>query len=395
MPSSVPSRLFTRRFVAGSLANATLATCFFLTMTSIAGYVNATFHTPPALAGIVSGLFVLAATAGRLVAGPLVIMFGRRLTVLGSVAVFLVASSLYCVAATLAHLVAVRIMHGLAMGIASTVAAAVALSKVPPGRQGEASGWFGAGIAVSGGIGPLGGAAVVARWGYEAVFGLGCLVAAVTFVLVFVASLDVPRRPAHARFRRPHWTLATFFAAPAFPIGLVVALPACGFGAVLTYLNAHAATRGLEAAAGWFFLVYAVVIVVARPLAGLVQDRRGNDIVVVPALLLAAVGFAVTAWGHTPLGLLAGALTLGLGYGTLISAGQAVAIRRSGSLNVSMAVGSFFVLVDSGTGGGPAVLGTVAQHAGYPAMFLVAAGLAVLALVVYGVWVADARRRVR
>ncbi len=53
----------------------------------------------------------------------------------------------------------------------------------------------------------------------------------------------------------------------------------------------------------------------------------------------------------------------------LISAGQAMAIKRAGFTQMGLAVGSFFLLVDFGTGIGPIILSPLTHLAGYAAMF--------------------------
>lgn len=389
--------LFTRAFVAGALGNATMALAFFMYMSSVAGYTVDVLKATPTTGGIVSGIFVLAATLGRLLTGPLVTALGRRVALLWAIGVFVAASGGYLLTHTLAGILIARSLHGLALGVGATTLGAVTLAEAPPHRSGEASGWFGAGLAVATGIGPVVATQALRLSGYQAIFALGFLLSFATLGLTWVALSPVPGRARGQRLRRPPLTPSTFIATPALPIGAVALLPACGFAAVLTYLNAYAAQTGLATWATFYFLVYAAIIVPARPIAGMIQDRLGHDVVLVPALLSAAGGLALTAWAPSGPVLLAGAFFLGLGYGTLISAGQAMAISRVGPLNVGLAVGSYYLLVDTGTGAGPMVLGPVAEAWGYSAMIGTGAVIAAVAVVVYLGWVSQwaLRRRGR
>lgn len=387
--------LFTPRFAAGAVANATMSFAFFLYMSSIAGFSLDVLHVSQTAAGILSGSFVVAAVVGRVITGPLTTLVGRRKTLFVMVGALIVANLGYLVGDTYGQIIAARIVHGIATGTALTAIGAVTLSATPPERQAEASGWFGTGMALASGLGPFAANLLIRTWGYTGVFVCGFALSFVTLALTWGALVGVPRRPSGRRFLRPPLTPSTFVAPRAFPIGFIGMLPAFGFAAVLTYLRPFAAESGLERWGALYFLVYSAVIVVSRPVAGIIQDRRGNDVVIVPIIAAAALGLAATAWSPNGPVLLVGAFCLGLGYGTLVSAGQAVAISRVGPLDIGLAVGSFFIFVDGGTGLGPMVLGGVAQHWGYRTMLWVSVALAIVALVLYVAFVSDAARRRR
>lgn len=174
-----------------------------------------------------------------------------------------------------------------------------------------------------------------------------------------------------------------FFDPRAFPIALVVALSAFSFSAALTFLDGFAKQVGLEGPATWYFVVYAVVILFSRPVAGVVQDKFGDDVVVVPLIISVVVGMTLTALSTNGVMLLIGAAFLGFGYGTIVSAGQAIAVSKVGAVRAGLAVSSYFLLVDAGTGAAPVLLGALVDPLGYRKMMLVAASVGVLALVLY------------
>nr|WP_263406240.1 MFS transporter [Nanchangia anserum] len=375
--------MFTRQFLTGAIGNATMSFSFFMYMSSIAGYSVDVLGASAAMGGIVSGLFVIAATIGRLITAPFVTLVGRRVALMSAVIVFMLASGGYMLADNLAEVVLTRCCHGLGMGVGATTLGAVTLAAAPRSRQAEASGWFGAGLALASGLGPGVATILMRTYGYDAIFLLGFVLSFATVAFTWVMLLEVPKRARGRRFLKPPFTPSAFVTVKALPIGFVTFLPALGFASVLTYLTTYAAERDLARAAGFYFLLYAAVIMVARPLAGIIQDRHGHDIVIIPAIISAGLGLGLTAWAGNGAALLAGGGFLGLGYGTLISAGQAMAISRVGPLDVGLAVGSFYLLVDSGTGAGPIVLGPVAEHFGYAAMLWVGVGLSAVALVIY------------
>ncbi|GAB3813005.1 hypothetical protein GCM10028820_07020 [Tessaracoccus terricola] len=181
----------------------------------------------------------------------------------------------------------------------------------------------------------------------------------------------------------------------AIPMGSFVALCAIAYSGVVAFLNSYAAEIGLSAAAAVFFLVYAVVVLATRPAVGRLQDLRGDNLVILPAVLLCAGGYlAMSLAGHGAVLLLAAAL-LGAGWGTIMSAGQAIVVSRANISQVGRSVATYFLLVDIGMGTGPIILGWLLGHVDYRTMYAVLAALALLSGVFYHlVHGRHARRRI-
>ncbi len=370
---------------------------FYLLMSTIAGYAVNALHTSQSLAGLASGSFVVAAMVGRLLNAPITLMLGRRRTLMSSVVLMVIALVIYMVAHTYAILLLGRVVHGFAVGYGLTALSAVVLSQTPSSRSSEATGWFTAGLAISTGLGPFAGATIVKLFGYEALFATGLFITVLMLPTAYFALGTIGRRTRWITYTRALFRLSAFVAPRAFPVAACVMAVALGFSAVLTFIADYSRDIGLAHAGELYFVVYAAFLLVVRPVAGMIQDRRGNDIVMLPALICAMCGLACTAWAGNAAILLTGAGLLGVGYGTLMSAGQAMCIQRVGVLKMGLAVGSFFILVDGGTGVGPIVLSPIAQAWGYSPMLWIAAVLAAFACLGYAVFVADrswlARRR--
>ncbi len=380
--------MWTPPFVLLSLANFASTMIFYLLMATLATHAAAAFGAGPAEAGLVSSVFLIGGLFGRPLAGFLLGRFGLRRVLLGSTAVYSLASFGYFVAPTLIATLAVRTAHGVAFGVAASAIAGAVMSLVPPARQGEGAGWSGAGVAIGTGLGPFLGLLLLnGPAGMTGVFAAVGGFAAAMLLLVALGARGLPRDVPAATRRRP-----AILERPALPIGFVVALTAVAFGSILTFLNTYTLGTDLAPAASVFFVVYATAVLLTRPAAGLVQDRLGDDVVLVPALVSLVAGVTLTALAGHGAVLLLGAALLGAGYGTLISAGQAFAIARVPRGRAGIAVASFFLVVDAGTGLGPALLGGFAPLVGFRGVFLVGAGLGVAAL---GLYLLVARRTPR
>jgi len=99
-------------------------------------------------------------------------------------------------------------------------------------------------------------------------------------------------------------------------------------------------------------------------------DRKGDNIVINPSLVLFAASLfllSITTSGFTLL--LSGALAA-LGFGTMMSAGQAIAIKLTPKHCYGLATSTFFVCLDGGVGLGPFFLGFLVPDIGYYGMYL-------------------------
>src|SRR5699024_10758721 len=77
----------------------------------------------------------------------------------------------------------------------------------------------------------------------------------------------------------------------AMPVGIVVLLICMAYSTVLSFIALFAEEQGLVAASSYFFLVYAIVILITRPITGRIMDQRGANVVMYPSLIVLAVGY--------------------------------------------------------------------------------------------------------
>ena len=135
--------------------------------------------------------------------------------------------------------------------------------------------------------------------------------------------------------------------------------------------------------ASFFFVVYAVATFVTRPFTGKLFDRKGDRVVMVPALIAFIVGMGLLATVYRPAAMLVAAALLGFGVGTVQASGLALAVRIAPDDRLGLANSTFYILLDVGVGLGPLLLGLVQPLWGYQGLFAAMAGVAVVALAAY------------
>lgn len=395
--------LWTPSFTLLTISNFGLATAFFALMATMGAYAVSEFSASNTRAGLVNSVFILGAMVARIGAGRAIELKGFKPVMIGALILHLLAIASYIIAPNLMVVLVVRALHGLGFGFSQTAVGGTVMAHVPPERRGEGSGWYTTGMSIGSGIAPFFSLALYnSSWGQDGVFLVITAVAVMSLITALIGIRFVDKgagivlretsgpsiHSTAARKIRPRpVSLDGFIDQRAFPIGTVVALSAFTFAATLTFLDGYAKTLSLSATAQWYFVVYSVVILMSRPMAGIIQDKLGDDIVMIPLIISLTAGMIVTAYATTGPMLLLGAALLGLGYGTIVSAGQAMAVHAVGATRAGLAVSSYFLLVDLGTGVAPVILGSLLDPLGYRAMFLVATSVAVIALIVYVLWV--------
>lgn len=382
-------RLWTRDFVLAFVINLLMSMPFYLLMTSMAAYAAQRFHAGDALAGFASSAFIVGAVIARVLAGKYLDFIGRRRSIVAALAVFVLASLAYIPAGSMGLLLAIRLVHGIAFGFGNTALNASVQSLIPAARRGEGTGYFGTSSSLATALGPFLAVFLSSHFGFGWVFGaceafallgLGCALA-----------LRLPERTPEPDEVRAKWRLelGTLIDARSAPVSFAMFLAGMAYSVVLTFLAGYAGAMGAPGAASLFFVVFAVGMLASRLFVGRLQDVYGDNAVAYPIFAAYALGIALVAWAPGPWAIVVAALPMGVGFGSLLPVVQAIVVKLVTPARVGVAVATFFILLDVGTGIGPVVLGGLQPALGAGGMYWAAAGLVVLAAGVY--WWAHGR----
>lgn len=365
------------------LTNFATMTTFYILLTTMALYAVDRFGASDALAGLAAGSFVVASLLARLVTGKFIDFIGRQrllIIVLSSAVVLTLA---YLLADTLWLLIIVRFVHGLTFGAASTTLSTCVVSLVPRHRRGEGIGYYGMAMTAASALGPFVGLFLQDRYGYQVMLLGGTVFAVIAAVLGFF--LNPPERvPEPAEVERK-WRMhpKDFLDADAVPIAIVMSLLALGYSSILAFVNSFGRAEGMTEATGIFFFAYAIALGASRLSVGRLQDRRGDNTLFYPAMLLFGVGMAVLASSTNVIGVIIAAGCIGFGYGSTLTGGQAIAVTMAREHRTGVAVSTYLVAMDVGVGFGPVLLGLAIPTVGFRGMYWVVVSVIVVAIVLY------------
>lgn len=417
----VPVALWNRGFVLACLANVMMFFNVHFLLSTVAGYTVARFAVGDSVGGAVASVFILGTLVSRVLAGPLIERFGARPLLLMGFIAFVAAPLLYWASGAVWVLLLVRAVHGLTFGVSSSVIAAAAVNRLPAARLSEGTSHYSSSTLIGVAAGPLIGLALAGTTGagVGGGFGLVAVLASAVSLLGLVTAwfMDVSPRapePEHpgdgpasgpsatpagpaadaepatpaapagpstaavpAAAPRPAW--ARYVEPGAVPTAAVAALYSLGYAGIVTFLATLAAERGFGAVASLFFAVYAVTVLVSRLFTGRLMDRRGENVVMLPAFVLFAAGLAAIAAAEHVWMLLVASVLVGLGYGQLLSAGQVICVTRVPREHAGMGASTYFLGIDLGMGIGPLLAGVLVQWWGTAGLYWVFAAF-VLAL---------------
>lgn len=363
---NTPARLWTRDFAVVWLASLFYQIGFQLPWAGLLAYA-AILGASPTQAGLLTGLFALMALLGRTVVGWQLDLGRKRLVLVIGALIFVTCALGYALATSVVVLLALRLCNGLGHAAGQTANQALAAETAPPERRAEALAMQLLTLALATGLCPAIGVLIAQAAGYPSMFAVAGLASLVT-VFLGLTLREPPPRPTGARR-----LINTAVLRP----GLILLALMIAFGAIIGLAPVHAAQRGL-ANAGLIFLPYATGLALAQLLSGRWSDRHGRAAVILPGLLLAALGIAAVAlaagWWLLPAVALFG-VGVGLAQPSLIAlAADYVAPSQRGS-----AIATVGMFLEGGISAGATLAGLIGQLAGLPLAFLTLGALPALA----------------
>jgi MFS family permease len=293
--------------------------------------------------------------------GALVDRVGPRPVLLGGLVGFAAASAAFVVAGDPGLLGVARFGQGAAAAAFSPAASTLVARLTPAGGHGRRFGSYGAWKGLGYTLGPLLGGALVTFGGFTLLFSALCgLACCVALWAVWV----VPRVAALPRRRSTIIDLARRLVRPGFLAPtMVLAASTAALSAGVGFLPVLGATSGMNAiVSGAAVSVLSACAALAQPWAGRALDskRLSYWVGTVAGLGLCATGFLTAATIPGLVGLLAGAITIGLGAGVVTPLGFAALTTSAPAERLGETMGAAEVGRELGDAGGPLLVGAIA-----------------------------------
>jgi MFS family permease len=370
--AAVPARLLSVPLAVTFLAEFTSLTSFFLLLSVLP--MLAAGGGGSSAAGLITGSLLLGTVLAEAAAAVAIRRFGYRM-VLAAGAVLLGAPALAMLAREpQAVMMGVSLVRGLGFGLCGVATGALTAKLLPPGRRGEGLGLLG----IVSGVPAIVALPVGILLAGHRLAAAAAAMAAVAGLLPLVAIRWLPgereARPARAR-RMPGTRTSGWMTGAGLRLPLIFAAATIAAGVLDSFLPlVKGIPSNLCSAA---LLVQAVTATLSRWKAGRYGDRHGHTRLLIPALVVAALGMAAMIMLGSPVVLFASMVLFGAGFGVIENATLALLIEQ---LPEAKASALWNLAYDAGYGAGPAVFGLICLRTGYPAAFALTGAL-ILAVV--------------
>ncbi|MDG4848833.1 MFS transporter [Peribacillus frigoritolerans] len=376
------TRLWTKDFVIVSSINFFITLIFYLLMVTLAIYAVNELDASTSEAGLISGIFIIGTLIGRLFIGRFIDSIGRKKTLFIGLIFFTLTTILYFVDLGIGFLLVNRLIHGMAMGMASTATGTIVAQIIPPTRKGEGIGYYSMSATLATAIGPFIGLFMAQHTSFQIIFSF-CLalgvISLITAFFLYVPALKVTAKVTESK----GFKLSNFIEPKALPISIITLLLAFCYSSVLSFISFYAIEIDLVNTASFFFVVYAVAVLLSRPFSGPLMDRKGSNFIMYPAFIIFGVGLLLLSMTTNSFTLLAAGFLIGLGFGNMQSSSQAIAVKLTPPHRMGMATSTFFIMLDAGLGFGPYILGFIIPITGYSTLYVILGVLVILTSVLY------------
>lgn len=376
------AKLWTKDFVIISATNFFLYLVFYLLLVTMAVFAVEKYHASESEAGLVTGIFIIGALIGRLIIGRMITSIGNKKMLYFGLFFFLLTSLLYFINGGIGFLLMTRLLHGIALGAASTATGTIVAEVLPSERRGEGIGFYSMSITLATAIGPFIGLYLSSHTSYQVIFGFCLALTMISFIISLFAKIPVVKKPAKTKMDKK-WGLSSFLEPKAFPIALVVIIISFGYSSVLSFINFYAIEMNLVDAAGLFFIVYAAAILVSRPFTGRLMDLKGANTIMYPAFILFGAGLLLLSTVESSIPLLLAGVLMGLGYGNMQSTTQAIAVKAAPPHRIGLATSTYYIALDAGVGFGPYVLGYIVPVTGYSNLYTIMGVIVLFTTILY------------
>ena len=377
-------KLFNKGFISITLINFVVYLVYYLLIVIIAVIAQSELHATLGQAGLASGIYIIGTLLARLFIGKKLEVMGRKAVLRYGALFYLATTVAYLYMPIIPMLYLVRLLNGFAYGALSTATNAIVTAYIPKSRYGEGINYYGLSTSLAAAIGPLIGLLLLNLTNFRFIVIFSIVLVLLTTIACFAFPVKNIVLTKENRAAINKWTFDSFIEKKVIFIAFVAFLMGLSYSSVLAFLSSYVKVIHLVEISSLFFVVYALVITVTRPLSGKIFDSLGEKFVMYPSYLFLTAGLILLSITDNSWMLLFSGGLIGLGYGTFMSNGQAVALKQVVSNHrIGVARSTYCIGLDLGLGVGPFVLGELRSFFSFQEVYLIAAVLPIVCLVLY------------
>lgn len=372
-PAANTVSLWTKDFWAIGILNLFIFLSFQMFPPALPVYIKS-LGASDTVVGWMGGIIIIATLIMRPFAGVALDSIGRKRVFIVGMLIVLAMTVAYGLFPFVAMILAIRFVHGLGWGLASTGSTTIAADVIPKARFGEGMAYFSLSSSLAMAVAPA--LALYLGMSKTVVTAIGFMVVA-SALAFFIKYRDLPAKPQQAGPRK----FAPYEKAAVWP-GVIMFLINSGYGALVSFIAIYALSRGIQNI-GVFFTVYAVSLVVTRPFFGKLIDAKGFGAALLPGIIASIVAIVILGFARTLPWFLVSGFIYGIAFGACQTSLQTMAVLNSPTHRTGAANATFFTGFDGGIGFGSILSGFLATWFSYSNMYFLIAILPAIAMVLF------------
>lgn len=381
-----PNRLWSPAFINYGISSGILYMTQYVLVAALPIVITSELSGSDLDAGLAMTYFQIGTIVCRLFAGRLIDGFNKRVVLLLSTALFFIIMGLFNFTTSLEAIFVLRGLHGVIFALGTTVMAALAVLVLPPNRKGEGINMFAIFSNVAMVLGPAIGLYALSSYGSIALYLFLTIMTGLALVLSnsipLSKELATPKPSTHKG-----WHISQFIEKRSLPWALMGLFIGFTYSGVLVFIPIELNSMGAGIWGSAFFAIFAVMIIISRPLVGKAYARYGSKYIIYPGLVLFILGLLALGIATTPLTIILTAPLLGLGYGAAQPAFQALAIQSAPIERAGVSTATYFLALDISVGAGSVILALLASAVGYQYLYIFTAVIMIVALALYHIWI--------
>lgn len=378
-----PKRLFNWKYIVFVVLQTLNFTMFYICFPVIPKYAVSQGLSLEQ-AGILAGGFAIASLVARPLAGYCNDHFGRKRIMIAALALCGITTAALSFFGNVVLLLIFRLIFGAGYSFFTTILVSCATDYIPDKNIAEGIGYIGLGVALAAAVGPPIGLIALDSIGAVTLFRVMCAVYLISAVIVFFVPVIEMHETAEMSVSKNEsaFSISNFIEKKVIVYSLLVIPFAFSTGFFNSFIAMTAEERSIEGIE-IFFTVYAVVMMLLKPISGKAQDRWGLSFVLIPAFVLTALANGIISISQSLTLMLIAAVFLAFGQGAGQPSLQAQCVKVTDVTHRGTAIGTYYLGQDIGNGIGNIAGASVASAFGYSGAYLFCAGLSLLGMIVY------------
>ncbi len=331
-------------------------------MNTLTGKYADSLGATAAIVGFASSAFAITALVFKMISAPAIDTFNRKYVLMGSLAVLVVSFTGYTISNNVTMLVISRLLQGVGMAFTTTCCLTIASDSLPHKKMSSGVGIFALGTALAQSIAPTIGLEFMGVLGYNKTFFIFTGIMLIAFLYAATMKINFTRTNTFKI------SISSMIAKEAIPPACIIFLLSFAYCNINAFLVLFAETRGINANIGYFFTVYALTMLLTRPMIGRLADKFGTIKVIIPGFCCFILSFLLISNATSLPMFLIAAFISAFGYGGCTPAIQAVAMKSVPKHRRGAASCTSYIGTDLGHFG--AVLaGLLVERYGYVSMW--------------------------